>query len=418
MKKRLFVLTTVLAAGVVASLQAAATSTGAGAAAAQDPGITRTTIVLGGTFPLSGPASLYAPIPRGMDAYFKYVNSRRGRNRGVNGRQIVWKYYDDGYNPAQTVQLHNRLILQDRVFGIVGTLGTEPNLAVRPLLNSRRVPQILVSTGASYWGLQYRRYPWTIGWQPDYVAEGRAYGRWIARNAPRARIAVFYQNDDYGKDYLRGLRSGLGRRARLIVSEQGYEITDTSYGSQLARQKASGADTWVLLTTPTPTVRAIATAKALNWNPARIVINSVSATDTVMDAAAERAGASFVNGAISTAYLKNPADPAYRNDPAVRQYRRILARFGPANADPNNTFFYYGVAKAYDTVRLLRRAGRNPTRASLMRATQHMNWVNPFVIKGIRVKTSARDRFPISQIKIVRYRNRTWKEVGSLINGR
>ncbi|MDQ3894663.1 MAG: ABC transporter substrate-binding protein [Actinomycetota bacterium] len=418
MKKRLFVLTTVLAAGVVASLQAAATSTGAGAAAAQDPGITRTTIVLGGTFPLSGPASLYAPIPRGMDAYFKYVNSRRGRNRGVNGRQIVWKYYDDGYNPAQTVQLHNRLILQDRVFGIVGTLGTEPNLAVRPLLNSRRVPQILVSTGASYWGLQYRRYPWTIGWQPDYVAEGRAYGRWIARNAPRARIAVFYQNDDYGKDYLRGLRSGLGRRARLIVSEQGYEITDTSYGSQLARQKASGADTWVLLTTPTPTVRAIATAKALNWNPARIVINSVSATDTVMDAAAERAGASFVNGAISTAYLKNPADPAYRNDPAVRQYRRILARFGPANADPNNTFFYYGVAKAYDTVRLLRRAGRNPTRASLMRATQHMNWVNPFAIKGIRVKTSARDRFPISQIKIVRYRNRTWKEVGSLINGR
>ncbi len=417
MRKRVFVLVTLLAAGV-ASLQAAATTTGAEAAPTVDPGITRTSIVLGGTFPLSGPASLYAPIPRGMEAYFRYVNSLRGRNRGVNGRRIIWKYYDDGYNPAQTVQLHNRLILQDRVFAVVGTLGTEPNLAVRPLLNSRRVPHLLVSTGASYWGLQYRRYPWTIGWQPDYIAEGRAYGRWIVRNAPRARIAVFYQNDDYGKDYLRGLKSGLGRRTRQIVSEQSYEITDTSYGSQLARQKASRADTWVLLTTPTPTVRAIGTARALDWDPARIVINSVAATDTVMDAATRSAGAAFVNGAISTNYLKNPADPKYRNDPAVRLFRRILARFGPPNADPNNGFLYYGVAKAYDTVRLLRRAGRNPTRASLMRATQRMNWVNPFALKGVRVKTSRRDRFPLSQIKIIRYRNRTWSEVGSLINGR
>ncbi len=417
MRKKLFVLVALLAAGV-ASLQAAATTTGAEAAATQEPGITRTSIVLGGTFPLSGPASLYAPIPRGMEAYFRYVNQLRGRNRGVNGRRIVWKYYDDGYNPAQSVQLHNRLILQDRVFAVVGTLGTEPNIPVRQLLNSRRVPHLFVSTGASFWGLQYRRFPWTIGWQPDYIAEGRAYGRWIARNARRARIAVFYQNDDYGRDYLRGLRSGLGRRTRQIVSEQSYEITDTSYGSQIARQRASGADTWVLLTTPTPTVRAIATARGLNWDPARLIINSVSATDTVMDAAAQRAGAAYLEGALSTAYLKNPADPKYRNDPAVRQYRRILQRFGPPNADPNNGFLYYGIAKAYDTVRLLRRAGRNPTRASVMRATRRINWVNPFAIRGVRVRTSARDHFPISQIKIIRYRNRTWTEVGNLINGR
>ena len=417
MSKPLLGLMTLLAAAV-GSLLAAATTTGA-PAAAKETGVTRTTIVLGGTFPLSGPASLYAPIPRGMEAYFKYVNAQRVRGkRGVNGRQIVWKYYDDAYNPAQSVQLHNQLMLQDKVYAVVGTLGTEPNIAVRGLLNSRKVPHILVSTGASYWGLQTARFPYTIGWQPDYIAEGRVYGQWIRRNAPRARIAVFFQNDDYGKDYLRGLKLGLGNRRSLIVSEQSYEITDTSYGSQLARQRASGADTWVLLTTPTPTVRAIGTAKALNWTPSTIVINSVSATDTVMTAAARSAGADFIAGAVSTAYLKNPANPAYRNDPTVRLYRSILQRYGPANADPNNTFLFYGMAKAYDTVRLLRLAGKNPTRASLMRATQRMNWINPFAIKGVRVKTARRDRFPISQMKLVRYRNGTWVEVGGLLKGR
>ena len=417
MKKPLLGLMALLAAAVT-SLLAAATTTGAPAAPAET-GVTRTTIALGGTFPLSGPASLYAPIPRGMDAYFKYVNATRVRGRrGINGRRVIWKYYDDAYNPAQSVQLHQQLVLQDKVFAVVGTLGTEPNIPVRALLNSRKVPHILVSTGASYWGLQTSRFPYTIGWQPDYIAEGRVYGQWIRRNAPRARIAVFYQNDDYGRDYLRGLRIGLGNRRNLVVAEQSYEITDSSYASQLTRLRASGADTWVLLTTPTPTVRAIATARALNWTPGTIVINSVSATDTVMSAAAERAGAAFVAGAVSTAYLKNPANPAYRNDPTVRLYRRILSQYGPANSDPNNTFLYYGMAKAYDTVRLLRMAGRNPTRARLMRATQRMNWVNPFMIKGVQVKTSRRDRFPISQMKIVRYRNGTWVETGRLLNGR
>jgi branched-chain amino acid transport system substrate-binding protein len=388
--------------------------------ARSETGVTSRTIVIGGTFPLSGPASLYAPIPRGMSAYFSYLNSRRAKSdhkRGVYGRQIVWKYYDDAYNPAQAVQLQQKLVLQDKVFAVVGTLGTENNIAVRPFLNSRKVPQILVSTGASYWGTQYKQFPWTTGWQPDYISEGKVYGKWITANAPRAKIAVFYQNDDYGKDYLNGLKQGLGSKTSLIVSEQSYEVTDSSYASQLARQKASGADTWVLLTTPTPTVRAIATAKALNWKPDTIVINSVSAVDSVLDAAAQRAGKEFVNGAISTAYLKNPANPAYANDPAVKQYRRLMAKYAPG-VDANNTFYYYGFAKAYDTMRLLYLAGKNPTRASLMRATQHMNWTNPFAIKGIRVKTSASDRFPLSQMKIVRYTNGTWNEVGNLIAGR
>jgi branched-chain amino acid transport system substrate-binding protein len=388
-------------------------------AAGSDPGINSRTITIGGTFPLSGPASLYAPIPAGMRAYFSFINSRKGPDgkRGVYGRQIVWKFYDDQYNPSMTVQLTNQLILRDRVFALVGSLGTEHNLAIRNLVNQRRVPHVMVSTGASYWGLQANRYPYTTGWQPDYITEGIAYGRWIVQNAPNAKIAIFYQNDDYGKDYLRGVKIGLGRRTNLIVSELGYEITDTSYGSQIARQRASGADTWILLTTPTPTVRAIATARALNWRPDTIVINSVSAVDTVMQAAAQNAGPAFVNGAVSTAYLKNPTNPAYASDAAVRQYRRIMERWG-GDANPNNTFYYYGVAKAYDFVRALYAAGRNPTRASLLRAIKKMNWVNPFAIRGITVTTSRRDAFPLSQVKLIRYQNGSWTEFGGLIRGR
>jgi branched-chain amino acid transport system substrate-binding protein len=385
------------------------------------PGVTKTTITIGGTFPLSGTAaSLYAPIPRGMEAYFKWVNTRKGPDGkiGVRGRKIVWKYYDDGYNPAQTVQLTNKLILEDHIFADVAPLGTEHNQAIRPMLNQRKIPQLLVTTGASYWGLQWKQFPWTIGWQPDYIAEGRTYGLWIARNAPSAKIAVFYQNDDYGKDYLRGLKIGLGAKRSLIVSEQSYEATDTSYASQLARQKASGADTWVLISIPTPTVRALATAKALNWRPDTIVLNSVSAVDAVMKSAASSAGPQYVNGVISTGYLKNNANPRYANDPIVVQYKRLLAQYGPSGADPNNTFYFYGFAKARDVVKLLYNAGKNPTRPSLISAALRMNWANPYLIQGIRVKTSRTDHFPISQLKLVRYGDGTFNEFGSLIKGR
>jgi branched-chain amino acid transport system substrate-binding protein len=384
------------------------------------PGVTKTSITIGATFPLSGPASLYAPIPRGMEAYFNWVNARKGPDgkTGVYGRKIIWKYYDDGYNPAQTLQLTNKLVLEDKVFADLGALGTEHNQAIRPMLNQRKIPQILVSTGASYWGLQYKQFPWTIGWQPDYIVEGRAYGQWIARNAPNSKIAVFLQNDDYGKDYLRGLKIGLGKKKNLIVAEQTYEPTDTSYASQISRLKASGADTWVLITIPTPTVRAIGTAKALNWKPGTIVINSVGAIDFVMQTIARTVGADYVNGTVSSGYLKNNANPKYANDPAVKQYERLLARYGPNDADPRNSFYYYGWAKASDLVKLLYNAGKNPTRASLRAATLRMNWTNPYLIKGIKVKTSRTDHFPISQIKLTRYANGTFNEFGPLIKGR
>jgi branched-chain amino acid transport system substrate-binding protein len=410
-----------LAAALSVSLPGAFARTEATQAPEAVPGITSRTITIGGTFPLSGFASQYAPIPRGMEAYFKYINARRDKKtgqRGIYGRQIVWKYYDDAYNPAQTVQLTNKLILEDKVFATVGSLGTEPILAIRPLHKQRKVPQVLVSTGASYWGLQYKEFPWTSGWQTDYVAEGKMYARWLLANARNAKIAVFYQNDDYGKDYLRGFKQGLGTRTNLIVSEQGFELTDTSYASQISRQKASGADTWVLFTTPTPTGRAFGTARALAWKPDQIVINSVSATDQVMQGVARAVGANYVNGAISTGYLKNNTNPKYRNDGAIKAYRRIMGKYGPDGININNTFYYYGVAKAYDFVKLMYLAGRNPTRASLMAATAKMNWVNPYTLKGVRVKTSKTDRFPIDQGKIIRYNEGSWQEISALYKGR
>ena len=419
--KRVLLAALTLGAALSVSLPGAFARTEATQAPDAVPGITSNSIVIGGTFPLSGIASLYAPIPRGMEAYFNYINARRDKKtgqRGIYGRKIVWKYYDDGYNPGQTVQLTNKLILEDKVFATVGSLGTEPVLAVRPLHQQRKVPQVLVSTGASYWGLQHKQFPWTSGWQTDYVAEGRVYARWILQNAANSKIAVFYQNDDYGKDYLRGFKQGLGARRNLIVSELSYELSDSSYASQLSRQRQSGADTLVLFTTPTPTARAIGTAKAVGWNPKQIVINSVSATDQVMAGAARAAGQDYVNGAVSTGYLKNNTNPKYRTDGAIKAYRRIMANYGPDGININNTFFYYGVAKAHDFVKLMYLVGRNPTRAKLMAATARMNWVNPYALKGVRIKTSRTDRFPIDQGKVVRYNNGSWQEISALYKGR
>jgi branched-chain amino acid transport system substrate-binding protein len=388
-----------------------------------DPGVTSRSITIGGTFPFSGPVSSYAPIARGMESYFRYVNARKGPDgkRGVYGRQIIFKTYDDGYNPARTVQLTQQLVLQDKVFAIFGSLGTEPNLAIRPYLNQRKVPQLQIATGASYWGTQHKQFPWTMGWQTDYIAEGRVYARWILQNRPRARIAIFYQNDDYGKDYLRGFKQGLGSRAgSMIAAERSYEVTDTSYGSQITQLRASGADTWLLLTTVgAPTVTALATGAGLRWRPEQIVINSVAATDQVMAAAAQRTGPDYLNGAVSTGYLKNNTNPKYRNDPAIRSFRRIMSRYGPeGGVNIRNSFYYYGVASAWEFTRMLYAAGRNPTRASLMAAARKRNWVNPYTLAGMRTKTSKTDSFPLDQGKVVRYTNGSWTEISALYKGR
>lgn len=411
-------------AGLVAVL--ALSVPGAFGSEGQTPGVTAKTIKIGGTFPLTGPAAAYAPIPVGMKAYFSYINARRApksldpqRRRGVNGRQIVWKYYDDAYNPANTVQLTRRLVEQDKVFATVGQLGTEHNLAVREYLNSQKVPQTLVSTGASYWGLQYKQYPWTIGWQPDYIAEGRVYGAHMKANFNGKKIAILYQNDDYGKDYLYGVKAALGKAYANanVVAEVPFEVTATSLASQMSRIKASGATIFVILGTPTPTIRAYGTGKALGYNPEQIYVNSVGATAAFLNIAVQSAGAPYVNGSITVNYLKDPSSPTWDKDAAIKQYRAIVAKYAPG-ANANDQLYLYGVAKAETFVQALYKAGKNPTRASLMAALLSMNATNKFALPGVVQKTTARDHFIISQMQLQRYTHPDWKAFGKLIDGR
>jgi branched-chain amino acid transport system substrate-binding protein len=390
--------------------------------AAADPGITASSIKIGGTFPLTGPASSYAPIPQAMKAYFSYINARRGPDgkRGVYGRQIVFNYYDDGYNPVNSVQLQRKLVQEDKVFAVVGTLGTEVNQAVQPFLNSSKVPHVLVSTGASEFGKDYKKYPWTIGWQPDYVAEGRLYGTDIRQNKPNAKIAILYQNDSYGKDYVNGFKSALGtaKVKSQVVAEQAYDLVGgTTPQSQLIRLKASGANTLMIFVTPTPTIQSYAILRGIAWKPADIYLNSVSATDTFMGAAVRNSSADLVNGSISAQYLKDPASPQFANDATVKQYVALMAKYNPRGRVTDGLNFY-GFAKADTFVRAMYKAGKNPTRAGLMRALLSLNETSPFLLQGSKLKTSATDHFIISHQRLIRYNNGAWSSAGPLVDGR
>jgi len=406
----LAVVCAVAAVGCVAAL----------AGAQADPGLSKRTVVVGGTFPLSGPASSYAPIPVGMKVYFSYVNARRDaatKKRGVNGRQIVWKYYDDGYNPATTAQQTRKLVEEDKVFALFGGLGTEPQQAVEKYANDKKVPQLFVSTGATEFGSDAKTYPYTIGWQPDYVAEGAIYGKYAAQNWATKKIGVIVQDDSYGNDYLQGLKQGLGSRASNIITEQKFAVTDASVAKQVASIRASNADVIAIFATPAKTIQTYATMKALRYRPEEVIVNSVSATDTFMKLALANADAATVNGSISTGYLMDPQAAQYQNTAAMKLYRQLMAKYAP-NADANNGLYFYGVAKAYDIAKLLQAAGKNPSRQTLLAAVRHMSWTNPFTIPGVKVKTSPTDPFPISQVKLIRYNNGLWNEFGNLIDGR
>src|SRR3954452_19090744 len=318
MSKRL---SAVLAAVIVAAVAAV----GATAKPAIDPGVTAKTIKLGATFPLSGAAASYAPIPKGMQIYFSYVNARRGadKKRGVGGRQVIWKYVDDAYNPANTVQQTRSLVESDKVFALVGGLGTEPQQSVVDYLNQNKVPQLFVSTGATEFDKNYTSKPWTIGWQPDYEAEGSVYGKYIAKNFPNAKIGIIFQNDSFGQDYITGLKEGLGSKQSNIVAQQGFDVTATSVAAQLAALKAANPDVLCIFATPTPTIRTYATMRALAFKPDKVIVNSVSATDTFMSAAVANSSADTVNGSLSVGYLLDPANPKYDSAPGMKLYKQL-----------------------------------------------------------------------------------------------
>ena len=391
----------VLAAIVVGVLSLTASSA---TSAASETGVTDRTIKVGATFPLTGPASLYATIAPAMKAYFAYTNARKGPDgrRGVFGRQIVFTYYDDGYNPANSVQQTRKLIEEDQVFAVIGSLGTEVNEAIRPYLNSRKVPQLLNATGASTWGKDFKQYPWTGGWQPDYEYEARIYGTAIARNSPNAKIGVLYQKDSFGADNLRGLKAGLGAKASNIVGEESYEITAADVRAQVARLRGSGATVFVIFATPRFTVQAYAIANALRWSPAVIYTTSVSATNTFLTLAKTSGGGDLPERTYSVQYAKDPASTSWDNDAGMKLYKQVMARYYPSGRATDGLNLY-GVAVAHAFVQLMYKAGRNPTRASLMRAYRTWNEANPFLLPGNRQRTSGNDQLPIQCERIARF---------------
>ena len=407
MNRKLTFTCVALAASLALGVTAAIAGTARGTA---DPGVTADSILLGGTAPLSGPASQYASIARGADAYFKYVNARGG----INGRKITYKYVDDGYNPAQSVPVTRQLVEQDKVFAVFNSLGTVHNVAVRPYLNSMKVPQLFVASGATTWGRDYAEYPYTIGFQPSYQAEGWVYGKYLARTAPGATVAVLFQNDDYGKDLLGGLKRGLQRSKVKVIAAQPYEVTSPDVSSQIAKLKSSGADTLAIFATPTFAIQAYQFANKLGWKPKRIINNAVASASTSMQIASSAGQNKLVNGTVSIQFLKDPTDPQWKNDPAMKLYRRILTQYAPG-ANVNDPLHVYGMASAWTAADALKKAGKDLTRASLIKVLDTFNaTANPFLLPGIALKTAGKDHYPIEQMLLQRWQTGSWKSFGGL----
>jgi branched-chain amino acid transport system substrate-binding protein len=395
------------------SLIVLALALAAGTASARptaDPGVSAREIVIGGTVPLSGIAASYASVGRGAEAYFKYINARGG----VFGRRITYKYLDDQYNPAQTVQVTRQLVQQERVFAIFNSLGTEHNLNTRAFLNAAKVPQLFVGSGATTFGRDHRRYPYTIGYLPSYIGEGKVYARHILSTKPRAKIAVLYQNDDYGKDLLNGFRAGLGAKRSNIVSTQNYDPLSTDVGSQVARLRGSGATILMLIATPPFAIRALTAANRLSWRP-QVYLNQVGSATNIMKIISLSASPRIIQNAITLQAYKDPQNPRFRNDRGMRLYRQIMRTHLP-RGDASDGFHVYSMAVAFSFVDALRKAGRNPTRAGIVRAVQALNErANPFVLPGIVIKTSRTDHFPIEQGQLYRWSRNQWNPVGKVI---
>ena len=388
------------ALAVVAAALAAVAA--AGAATTADPGVTPTTVLIGGTVPLSGEAAAFGTVGPGAKAYFDYVNSKGG----VNGRRIEYRYYDDAYNPAQTVQLTRKLVEQDRVFAIFNAIGTANNLAIREYLNAQKVPQLFSGDGSQALGGSSARYPWTVGFLPSYRGEGAVLGRDVVTTRTKAKVAVLFENTELGKDMARGLSRAVAGKGPRIVASEPYELTSTDVVSQVAKLKGSGADTLMLFATPKFMIQAIVAAKKLAWKP-QLYLASVSIEPTIM--AIARANAPDLTlGARAIAFVKNPNDPIWRKDPAVALYTSILKRFAPG-AKPTDVYNWYGMTVAWTMVDTLKRAGKNLTRAGLLRAARSLDTTaNPFLLPGTRLRTSATDAFPLDTIYLYRYDNRQW----------
>jgi branched-chain amino acid transport system substrate-binding protein len=397
-----------LLAGAAALVLAAA----AGTRTSAEPGVTATSVLLGGTVPLSGEAAAFGAVAPGAKAYFDYVNARGG----VHGRKIEYRYYDDAYNPANTVQQTRRLVEQDRVFAIFNSVGTTNNLATREYLNAVEVPQLFVGDGSDALGRAGKRYPWTLGFLQSYRGEGAIYGRDLARRRPAAKVAVLLENTELGKDLARGLSRAIAGKGPKVVASEAYEFTGADVSSQVARLKGSGADTLMVFATPKFAIQAIAYAHRLGWKP-QVYVASVSIEPGIMSIMRATAP-ELTRGALSIAFVKNPNDPIWAKDPAVALYRRVMRTYAPSGK-PEDVYNWYGMTVAWTMVETLRAAGRNLTRARVLRAARSLDLRgNPFLLPGIVLRTSATNSFPIANVYLYRYDNRQWVRSSGLLPAR
>jgi len=396
----------------VCAIVAAVAVSSAGARPVATPGVSSTEIHLGSSVPLSGEAAIAGNVARGIEAYFKYVNDKGG----VFGRKITFTYLDDGYDPGRAVTNTIRLIQQEQVLAVFSSLGTSNNLAVRKLLNDAKVPQLYVSSGATTFGRDYKKYPWTIGYIPPYSEEGALYGRYVVKNIKRPKVAVLYQNDDYGRDLLGGLKRGLGSRVSSIVASVGYDPTSADVQPQVTQLKASKANVLMVFAFGKFSLQAFNAVSRLGWKP-QIFVNDVSSASALMAIVPQNAA----NGAISIVFGKDPAAPLWRNDKGIRLFQSILGKYGSSvnSRDLKDGYFTAGMATAYTMVDTLKKAGKNPTRQSVMNAATHLNEKgNPFVLPGIVIHTSPSSRFPLTQVRLQRWSGNAWHPFGKLISAR
>ncbi|HWW47002.1 MAG TPA: ABC transporter substrate-binding protein [Xanthobacteraceae bacterium] len=381
----------------------------AGPAAAQKnygPGVNDTSIKIGNIMPYSGPASAYSAIGNAEAAYFNMINVKGG----INGRMIDFVSYDDGYSPPKAVEQARRLVESDNVLLIFNSLGTPSNTAIRRYMNEKKVPQLFVATGATQWN-DPQHFPWTMGWQPSYQSEAHVYAKYLIQNDPKAKIAILYQNDDYGKDYVKGFKDALGGKMK-IVAERSYETTEPTIDSQIIDLRASGADVLFDVTTPKFAAQAIKKMAEIKWNPLHILNNVSSSVGAVL----EPAGLDNARGILSTAYLKDPTDPQWQTDPAYKDWLAFMDRYYPGG-DKTSSFPVYGYTVAQTLVQVLKQCGDDLTRENVMKQAASLHQLQlGLLLPGITINTGPQDFAPIKQLQMMRFTGDRWELFGPVIN--
>ena len=392
----------------LAGLLAASVASAASAQKKYDPGATDTEIKIGNIMPYSGPASAYATIGKTEEAYFKKINSEGG----INGRKITFISYDDAYSPPKTVEQARKLVESDEVLLIFNSLGTANNTAIQKYMNTKKVPQLFVSTGAAKWN-DPKNFPWTMGWQPNYQTEARIYAAYILKNHPGKTIGVLYQNDDFGKDYVNGLREGLGDQAsKLIVMETSYETSAPTVDSQVVQIRSANPDIFVNISTPKFAAQAIKKLGELKWTPMHFLTNVSVSVGSVMKPAGYENG----QGILSAAYLKDPKDPQWKNDAGLNEWRAFMTKWYPeGDQEDAATVFAYGVAKGLEQV--LRQCKDDLTRENIMRQAANLNFEIGIYLPGTRIKTSPTDFAPLEQLQMMRFKGESWELFGPLMSG-